>query len=502
MRQESGIYTIPCKVNGLKLRFIFDTGASNVSMSLSEILFMLKNDYISKEDIFGVSEAQLANGDIVENTEVLLKEIEIGGIILKDVKASIIHELQAPLLLGQSAIGKLGTYQIDGSKLIINNKTSNGINNIDYYKLVKSNKGDLKQYLFKSTMKPANGTVTEIKDGVKIKEFNLTNGVYNGNSKKWGSNGVLREDYNYKNGKKEGDCKRWSIDGTLSADCIYKDGKRIEGKYYHKNGTLSMVYLNKQNEYKILSWYENGGKKIECHIKNGVFLNPTKYYYDNYLNSLKFECTFLCNTRKNVDDTWGVGGVMAYSDFRVELKNGKQIKENPRNEKLFHSQFNLSLNSNYENVKVYYENGQLAAKGEYREKFFKNGKIHFRDIRETQYKKNGTKRFIVQYDEGFKPFKQTQYHENGEIQRVIIENTSKITQSGFDYWRVSDKFYFDDGSLEEEHIYIETKECPDEYKTYYRNGQIKSEKKLYGCPYPKIKQQKCYDKLGNTITCN
>ena len=39
-------------------------------------------------------------------------------------------------------------------------------------------------------------------------------------------------------------------------------------------------------------------------------------------------------------------------------------------------------------------------------------------------------------------------------------------------------------------------------KTYYRNGQIKSEKKLYGCPYPKIKQQKCYDKLGNTITCN
>ena len=501
MRQESGIYTIPCKVNGLKLRFIFDTGASNVSMSLSEILFMLKNDYISKEDIFGVSEAQLANGDIVENTEVLLKEIEIGGIILKDVKASIIHELQAPLLLGQSAIGKLGTYQIDGSKLIINNKTSNGINNIDYYKLVKSNKGDLKQYLFKSTMKPANGTVTEIKDGVKIKEFNLTNGVYNGNSKKWGSNGVLTADYNYKNGKKEGVCKRWWSDGTLWSEYIYKSGIRTKGKSYHKNGTLKEEYINYQTEYKKFIWYKSGRKEHESYIKNGVFITPTKGYYDNYSSSLKYECSFLCNYYTNTVHEFGATGVMGYVGWLAELNNEKD-KKRFRNETFYHPQFNSSLNSNYEYKKIYFENGQLAAKGEYRNKFFKNGKTFFRDISETHYKNNGTKRFIVQYDEGFKPFKQTQYHENGEIQRVIIENTSKITQSGFDYWRVSDKFYFDDGSLEEEHIYIETKECPDEYKTYYRNGQIKSEKKLYGCPYPKIKQQKCYDKLGNTITCN
>ena len=44
MREENGVYTAPCKVNGLQLRFIFDTGASDVSISLTEAVFMIKND--------------------------------------------------------------------------------------------------------------------------------------------------------------------------------------------------------------------------------------------------------------------------------------------------------------------------------------------------------------------------------------------------------------------------------------------------------------------------
>ena len=43
MEKSGGIYLIPCKVNGLPLKFIFDTGASDVSISLTEALFMLKN---------------------------------------------------------------------------------------------------------------------------------------------------------------------------------------------------------------------------------------------------------------------------------------------------------------------------------------------------------------------------------------------------------------------------------------------------------------------------
>lgn len=119
-RQENGLYLIPCTVNGVPMKFIFDTGASSVNISMTEALFLLKNGHIQETDIKGTSHAQIANGEIVENTRILLHKIEIGGIEINDVDATVSHNLNAPLLLGQSAISKLGAIQLDGSNLIIN----------------------------------------------------------------------------------------------------------------------------------------------------------------------------------------------------------------------------------------------------------------------------------------------------------------------------------------------------------------------------------------------
>ena len=116
MKEEGGVFTIPCTVNGLQLNFIFDTGASDCSISLTEALFMLKDGYLTAEDIVGSSYAQIANGDITENTKILLKKIEFAGFTLTNVTATVIHTASAPLLFGQSAMAKLGTFQIDPAK--------------------------------------------------------------------------------------------------------------------------------------------------------------------------------------------------------------------------------------------------------------------------------------------------------------------------------------------------------------------------------------------------
>ncbi|GAB3500975.1 hypothetical protein GCM10027341_27090 [Spirosoma knui] len=126
MKPYGGVYAIPCKINGLALEFIFDTGASGVSISLTEARFMLKNGYLSKADLLVAEKYSLANGDDVDGTQVLLRNIEIGGIKLTNVKASILHTLNAPLLLGQSALQKLGNIFIDytTNTLIINPKVT------------------------------------------------------------------------------------------------------------------------------------------------------------------------------------------------------------------------------------------------------------------------------------------------------------------------------------------------------------------------------------------
>lgn len=112
-KELSGIYTVPCKVNGLSLKFIFDTGASSVSISKSEAIFMLKNGYLSKNDIIGSQQFQTASGDILEGTRIIIRKIEVGGLVLRNVEASVVHSNNAPLLLGQSVLSRLGKIQID-----------------------------------------------------------------------------------------------------------------------------------------------------------------------------------------------------------------------------------------------------------------------------------------------------------------------------------------------------------------------------------------------------
>jgi len=114
MRKMAGnTYLISCKVNGLPLDFIFDTGASSVTLSRKQATFMLRNGYLSKSDIIGTNAYQTATGDIAIGAVVKLKKIEINGLVLNNVEASIINSDSAPLLLGQSALSRLGKIQID-----------------------------------------------------------------------------------------------------------------------------------------------------------------------------------------------------------------------------------------------------------------------------------------------------------------------------------------------------------------------------------------------------
>jgi aspartyl protease family protein len=116
MRKEGGVYHIPCKINGSEMEFIFDTGASDIIMSLTEAMFLYKQKKLSDNDFFGVAQYQIANGSIAEGTVVNLRSVMIGNKTLNNVKASIIHNTEAPLLLGQSALAKFGKISIDYKK--------------------------------------------------------------------------------------------------------------------------------------------------------------------------------------------------------------------------------------------------------------------------------------------------------------------------------------------------------------------------------------------------
>ena len=64
----------------------------------------------------------IADGSTTATDVVNIQDVEIGGLHLKNVRATVKEQQNAPLLLGLSAIEKLGRITIDGYKLIIHRK--------------------------------------------------------------------------------------------------------------------------------------------------------------------------------------------------------------------------------------------------------------------------------------------------------------------------------------------------------------------------------------------
>ena len=117
--KEDGVCKVKCKINDLPLHFVFDTGASDVTLSMVEATFMMKNGYLTDSDVIGSKRYMDANGDVSVGTVINLKNVNFGGLDLNNVRASVVRNQKAPLLLGQSVLGRLGKIEIDNSKHIL-----------------------------------------------------------------------------------------------------------------------------------------------------------------------------------------------------------------------------------------------------------------------------------------------------------------------------------------------------------------------------------------------
>lgn len=122
-RESSGLCKVKCNINGLPLSFWLDTGASDVSLSIVEATFMVKNGYLTKDDVVGSSYYLDANGNVSDGTVINLRKVSFGDCELTNIKASVVGNIKAPLLLGQSVLSRLGSVEIDNQKQVLRIKS-------------------------------------------------------------------------------------------------------------------------------------------------------------------------------------------------------------------------------------------------------------------------------------------------------------------------------------------------------------------------------------------
>lgn len=119
---EGGVKLIKVTINGqFTVDMILDSGCSSTLISIAEARYLYEKGCFSQEDILGVGTAKIADGSIVENMVINLKQIVIGDkIVCNNVRATVIDNTQAPLLLGNDVLNRAPSYTVDNVNDVVN----------------------------------------------------------------------------------------------------------------------------------------------------------------------------------------------------------------------------------------------------------------------------------------------------------------------------------------------------------------------------------------------
>ena len=113
-RNDNGVKYVQVKVNGVGFEMIFDTGCSGALISIAEAKYLYEKGKLTEEDFRDTARSQIADGSIVENMVVDLKEVIIDDKVLcPNVEATVSGNINAPLLLGNEILDRVAAITID-----------------------------------------------------------------------------------------------------------------------------------------------------------------------------------------------------------------------------------------------------------------------------------------------------------------------------------------------------------------------------------------------------
>lgn len=109
-----GHYVLNAEVNGESIRFLVDTGATVVALSAKDAERLGYDEY----SLEFTGRTMTANGP-ARVARVMLDEISVGDITVRDVQAVVLERPMRVSLLGMSFLKKLKGFEVKGNELIL-----------------------------------------------------------------------------------------------------------------------------------------------------------------------------------------------------------------------------------------------------------------------------------------------------------------------------------------------------------------------------------------------
>ncbi len=124
--------------------------------------------------------------------------------------------------------------------------------------------------------------------GVLMDRSVISNGLPNGWSESWYTNGQMQVREGFRNGVSDGLREKWFPNGRKMSEATIVDGK-VTGTFqsWHENGQLSERIQMKQGEPEGIAWawYPSGFAKAEIAVRDGKVLNRRSWKDGEYKTS-------------------------------------------------------------------------------------------------------------------------------------------------------------------------------------------------------------------------
>ena len=111
---QDGHFHVEALVDNVRVRFLVDTGASEVVLSPADA----RRLGFDRSNLEFVQMAETANG-MVRGAPVRLREVVVGNLRLADVRASVNAADMSESLLGMTFLSRLGGFEVSGDRLTL-----------------------------------------------------------------------------------------------------------------------------------------------------------------------------------------------------------------------------------------------------------------------------------------------------------------------------------------------------------------------------------------------
>ncbi|SFC05312.1 Aspartyl protease [Flagellimonas taeanensis] len=112
LTDQNGTFGIKVNFGDISKSFILDTGASETTISHTLERELISNGFISKQDYLPDGLYKIADGSIITQRRLLIKNLSVGQYSIKNIVVSIGNE-NSPLLLGKNFLDKFKSWSIN-----------------------------------------------------------------------------------------------------------------------------------------------------------------------------------------------------------------------------------------------------------------------------------------------------------------------------------------------------------------------------------------------------